>query len=259
MNSLSQNFQTQHPVAIVTGSGSPRVGDTVLRLLARKGCRVVVHANRSIERAEATVAELKRQGVDAIAVQADLTDENQARGLIQQTCDAFGRIDILVNSAAIWNSKPLEESTAADVRAHFEANVVASWVCAHEAGLRMVEQPSGGVIVNIGDWATVRPYTGYAAYFPSKGAIPAMTRSLAVELAERNRAIRVNAILPGPVMIPDETPDEERRAVVRATLLKREGSAEHVAHAALFLIENDFVTGVCLPVDGGRTIYHGCG
>lgn len=258
MNTFAANFQTEHPVAVVTGSGAPRVGDCIVRTLAAKGCRVVVHANSSMDRAEATVSELQEEGAQAIAVQADLTDESQARNLIATACEAFGRIDILVNSAAIWNSKPLEDSTADDVRQHFEANTIGSWVCAHEAGLRMIEQSTGGVIINIGDWAVIRPYKDYAAYFPSKGAIPAMTRSLAVELAERNRAIRVNAILPGPVMIPDETPDEERRATVLATLLKREGSAEHVAHAVVFLAENDFLTGVCLPVDGGRSIYHDC-
>jgi len=109
-------------------------------------------------------------------------------------------------------------------------------------------------MVTLGDWAVERPYLGYAAYFPSKGAIPAMTRSLAVELARRNPAIRVNCILPGPVMLPPDLSSEERREAIAGTLVRREGRPEHVAHAVLFLVENDFVTGVCLPVDGGRTI-----
>lgn len=259
MNSFSENFQTDHPVALVTGSGAPRVGDTVLRKLAKMGCRVVVHANSSMERAKETVAELKQAGVEAIALQADLTNADQAARLIDQTCEAFGRIDILVNAAAIWKRIPLEETTAADMREHFEANTLGTWVCAKTAGLRMVEQPTGGAIINIGDWAIVRPYENYAAYFPSKGAIPALTKSLAVELGQRNNKIRVNAVLPGPVMIPDSTPDEERLATIRATLLKTEGSAEHIAHAVVFLAENSFVTGVCLPIDGGRSIFHDCG
>src|SRR6476619_888696 len=100
--------------------------------------------------------------------------------------ERFGRIDVLVNAAAVWKSKPLEMVTAADVRLHFETNALGTFLCSQHAGLAMVEQPEGGVIVNIGDWADARPYTGYAAYFASKGAIPTITRSLAVELGSRN-------------------------------------------------------------------------
>jgi pteridine reductase len=121
----------------------------------------------------------------------------------------------------------------------------------------MAGQPEGGAIVTIGDWATVRPYLNYAAYFPSKGAIPTITRNLAVELARRNPAVRVNSILPGPVMLPEDLSAEERAEAVAGTLLGREGRAENVAHAVLFLVENDYVTGVCIPVDGGRTIAGG--
>ena len=119
----------------------------------------------------------------------------------------------------------------------------------------MVAQASGGVIVNIGDWAEVRPYLGYAAYFPSKGAVTAMTRNFAVELGTRNPNVRVNAILPGPVMLPPDLPADERKQAIDATLVKREGSPKNVAQAVLALVENDFITGVCLPVDGGRTVY----
>jgi pteridine reductase len=119
----------------------------------------------------------------------------------------------------------------------------------------MVRQPEGGCIVTLGDWAIARPYLHYAAYFPSKGAIPTLTRTLAVELGVRNPRVRVNCILPGPVMLPPDLPEAERQQAINATLVKREGSAEHVAHAVLFLIDNDFVTGVCLPVDGGRTVF----
>jgi pteridine reductase len=119
----------------------------------------------------------------------------------------------------------------------------------------MVKQPEGGSIVNLGDWAVVRPYPNYAAYFPSKGAIPTLTRTMAVELGSRNPNTRVNAILPGPVMLPPDLPEAERQQAINATLVKREGKPENIVQAALFLVDNDFVTGVCLPVDGGRTIF----
>ncbi|HEV3025139.1 MAG TPA: SDR family oxidoreductase, partial [Pirellulales bacterium] len=128
-------------------------------------------------------------------------------------------------------------------------------LCCRHVGLQMAAQESGGAIVNLGDWATVRPYLNYAAYFPSKGAIPTLTRDFAVELASRNPRVRVNAVLPGPAMLPEGLSDQERKAAIGATLVKREGSPHNVADAVLFLLRNDFVTGVCLPVDGGRSIY----
>jgi len=130
-------------------------------------------------------------------------------------------------------------------------NTVSTFICCQHAGLRMAEQPTGGAIVNIGDWAVARPYLDYSAYFVSKGAIPTMTRMFAVELAPH---VRVNAVLPGPVLMPEELPAAVRERAIKGTLLQRAGRPENVAQAVLFLAENDFVTGVCLPVDGGRTI-----
>jgi pteridine reductase len=174
---------------------------------------------------------------------------------VSETHRQLGRIDVLVNAAAIWKSKRLEEVTATDVRGFFEANTLGTFLCCQQAGLAMVQQPEGGSIITLGDWATTRPYTNYAAYFPSKGAIPALTRSLAVELGTRNPRVRVNCILPGPVMLPLDLPQEERQQAINATLVKREGRPENVAQAVLHFIDNDFLTGVCLPVDGGRSIY----
>ncbi len=118
----------------------------------------------------------------------------------------------------------------------------------------MVDQPEGGAIVTIGDWATARPYLNYSAYFASKGAIPTITRDMAIELAHRNPNVRVNCILPGPVMLPDDLSDADVKGAVAGTLLGRPGRPENIAQAVVFLVENDYVTGVCLPVDGGRTI-----
>ena len=105
--------------------------------------------------------------------------------------------------------------------------------------------------MNIGDWAVERPYRNYGAYFASKGAIPTLTRVFAVELAPK---VRVNAVLPGPVAMPDSLSEAERSRAVAGTLLQRVGKPQNVADAVLALLQNDFITGVCLPVDGGRTI-----
>ena len=244
-------------VALVTGSGKRRVGNVVARALAERGYAIALHYNRSADEARATVDGLRAQGADAEAFQADVADEEQVSRLFTQVQQRFGRLDALVTAAAVWESKPLEEVTAADVRRQFDINALGTFLCCQHAGRIMVEQPEGGAIVTIGDWATERPYLNYAAYFPGKGAIPAMTRCFAVELAHRNPNVRVNAVLPGPVMVPEEVGEHERRGVIAGTLVKRLGRPEHVAHAVVFLLQNDFVTGACLPVDGGRTIAGG--
>lgn len=243
------------PVALVTGSGAPRVGKAIALHLATLGFRIALHANSSTEEAERTANELIARGTPSIALQANMADASSVETMVHKVAKHFGRIDVLVNSAAIWYPTALEDVTADEVRKYFDINAVGTFVAARAAGLIMVEQPAGGNIINIGDWAMCRPYLDHAAYFPSKGAVEAITRSLAVELAERNRKIRVNCILPGPVLLTEDMPEEKRKAVEQSTLLKRIGTPEHIAHAVQFFIENDFVTGVCLPVDGGRTIY----
>jgi pteridine reductase len=161
----------------------------------------------------------------------------------------------LVNSAAVWDWKPLETVNASDVQRQFEVNTLGTFLCSQQAGLAMVRQESGGAIILIGDWAVVRPYPQFASYFVGKGSIETMTRSLAVELAMRNANIRVNAILPGPVMLDPSISAEKAKRISEECLLKRLGSAEDVSRAARFLAEQPFITGVCLPVDGGRSIY----
>ena len=244
-------------VALVTGSGRKRVGWHVADALADRGYRIAVHYRRSAKEAGEAVAHFRSKGVEAEAFGADLADEGAVSGLFRSALGRFGRLDVLVNCAAIWERKQLEEVVADDVRRHFGANVLGTFLCAREAGLIMVGQAEGGCIVNVGDWAEARPYTGYAAYFATKGAIPTLTRCLAVELGTRNPRVRVNAVLPGPVMLPPDLPEAERRRAIEATLVRREGRPEDVAQAVLALVENAFVTGACLPVDGGRTIYAG--
>lgn len=244
-------------VALVTGSGKKRVGAAVAAALAAAGYHIAVHYRSSAAEAADTVAELKKHGVEAEAFPADLTDEAAVKGLVAAVLGRFGRIDVLVNAAAIWQTKKLEDVTAADVRRHFDTNTLGTFLCCQHVGLQMVKQPEGGVIVNVGDWAEVRPYLDYSAYFPSKGAVTTLTRCLAVELGTRNPKVRVNCVLPGPVMLPPDLPEAERNEAINATLVKREGSPANVAKAVLAFVQNDFVTGACLPVDGGRTVYSG--
>lgn len=237
-------------VALVTG-GAVRVGAVIARTLAARGYRVAIHANTSLDRAQELVRELSEAGHDAAAFGAELRDEDATRAMIDRARRHFGRLDALVNSAAIWSPTPLATTAADDVRRFFEVNALSTFICCQHAGEIMSEQEQGGAIVNIGDWAVERPYRNYAAYFASKGTIPTLTRAFAVELAPK---VRVNAVLPGPVALPENLSEAERKRAIAGTLLRRVGRPQNVADALLALLENDFITGVCLPVDGGRTI-----
>jgi len=253
---LQETFDCDAPVALITGSGSPRVGRVIAEELSRRGCHVALHANESGEQArEAAAAWSSRFGREAIVVTGSLEQDEVCDQIVAQTHSHFQRIDILVNSAAIWEPKPLGEVSGDEIRRYFQINAVASLLCARAAGRHMTEQKHGGSIVNLGDWATVRPYADHAAYFPSKGAVETMTRSLAVELGGKNSHVRVNCVQPGPVMLGDKVSEETIESLVASTLSQRIGRPEDVAHAVAFLCENTFVSGVCLPVDGGRQIF----
>jgi pteridine reductase len=238
------------PVALVTG-GAVRVGQAIVRELAAQGYCVAIHANKSLDHAQELVAELDGLGCEAAAFGADLRDEDAARAMIDRARRHFGRLDALVNSAAIWSPTPLTLTAADDVRRYFEVNALSTFICCQHAGLVMAAQAEGGAIVNIGDWATERPYRDYGAYLVSKATIPTITRLFAVELAPK---VRVNAVLPGPVMMPESVSPAERQRAIAGTLLQRAGRPENVAQAVAALLENDYITGACLPVDGGRTI-----
>jgi pteridine reductase len=242
-------------VALVTGSGKKRIGAVVAEALARRGYALAVHYFHSAAEAAETAASLQQLGNEVATFQADLADDAAARAMIDAVLARWGRIDVLVNCAAIWESIPLEEVTATDLRRNFDINALGTFLCCQQAGLAMVKQPEGGLIVNLGDWADARPYLGYAAYFASKGAVTSLTRSLAVELGVRNPNVRVNCIVPGPVMMPPTLTAQQKEEAIAATLVKREGSPQHVAQAVLSFLDNDYITGVCLPVDGGRTVY----
>jgi pteridine reductase len=241
-------------VAWVTGSGARRVGRTVAEAFAARGYAVVLHARTSLREARAAAAEFEAAGTPASVVSGDLADEAVVDRAVAEILARFGRLDVLVNCAAIWKSKRLEDVRAADVEEHFRTNALSTFLCCRAAGLAMTRQPDGGAIVNLGDWAVERPYLNYAAYFPSKGAVPTMTRLFAVELAARNPNVRVNAVLPGPVMLPPDLTPAERAEAIAGTLVRREGTPQQVAAAVLAVVENSFITGVCVPVDGGRTI-----
>lgn len=256
MNVLQQLYDCDHPVALVTGSGADRVGRCIAVHLASLGCHIALHANTSVDQANEVASQIASDhGVQTVVTQGSLEDDEVPARLVAETVSSLGRIDLMINSAAIWSPTPLGEITADEIRRYFNINSLASFLACRAAGQAMANQKTGGSIVNLGDWATVRPYLDHAAYFPSKGSVEVMTRSLAVELSQLNRSIRVNCIQPGPVMLADDVSAAKAKQIAESTLVGRVGRADHVAHAVQFLCENDFVNGICLPVDGGRSIF----
>jgi pteridine reductase len=246
------NSSLPSSVALVTGSGRKRLGNAIARDLAERGHAVAIHYHRSADAAEATVAEIKASGGVAIAVQADLSDEVAVDRLFHQLNSSWHRLDVLVNTASTWKPRKLEEIDAAWMLESFRTNCLSTFLCAKAAGLLMARQPTGGAIVNFGDASVEQPYAGHAAYFVAKGSIATLTRCLAVELSARNPAIRVNCLHPGSVMLPPGSSAEDAKRRKEATLVKQADDPQAVVHAVRFLIENPFLTGECLMLDGGR-------
>ena len=221
-------------VALVTGGGRG-LGAVVVRALAARGYAVAIHCHASLAEARALAERISAAGVPGLAVTANLRDEGPVRALVHRVADHFGRLDAVVTCARMRSIGPLEEVTADELRAHYEVNGIGTFVVAQEAAAVMVRQEEGGAIVLVGDCGTQRPASGRIAYLASQGAIPALTRALAVECAKRHPRIRVNAVRPDAAGRADE-------------------SAPGVAAAVLAMIENGSVNGVCLPVEGGRLI-----
>ncbi|MGC6550695.1 MAG: SDR family NAD(P)-dependent oxidoreductase [Rubripirellula sp.] len=256
MTNFESVYGTKNPVALVTGSGAPRVGRIIAKHLASIGAKIALHANESVQEAETAAHQITKDfDTEAIVTKGSLEEPETADSIVNQVTQHYGRLDILINSAAIWYPTPLEEITPDELIQYYKINTLGCWLTSRSAGLAMMRQNNGGCIINISDWATERPYLDHAAYFPSKGGVDVMTRSLAVELGNRNPRIRVNCIKPGPVLLTDKVNEEQREQIANSTLVKRVGTAEHIAHATQFLCENDFVNGTFIVVDGGRSIY----
>jgi pteridine reductase len=229
--------------ALVTG-GAKRVGREIALALARRGANIVVHYHTSGSEARRLVAEIKTLGVEAWAVQADQANARQVRAAVRKA----GRIDVLVASAAVFRRTPFTKLTEEDWDYHLDANLKGPFLFAFEVGRQM----TAGKMIFFADWAALRPYRNYLPYLVSKAGIICLTKALAKELAP---GVQVNAIAPGPVLLPDDFPATEKRKVIDATLVKRLGSPQDIVNSVLFLIEGgDFITGHTLVVDGGRLI-----
>ncbi|MGI8401761.1 MAG: SDR family NAD(P)-dependent oxidoreductase [Gemmatimonadaceae bacterium] len=235
-------------VALVTGAGT-RIGRAIALALGKAGMRVAVHYASSQKGARETAEEIIRGGSEARTMPGDLMDPATGPRLAEHTVKVFGSLDVLVNSAAVMLRTPIGEVLVEDWDAMFALNLRAPFFLSQVAARVMGER--GGVIVNIADLAAFETWRGYIPHSITKAGIVQMTRGLAHALAPK---IRVNAIAPGPVLLPDGWTQEQADRLISTTPLGRLGSPEDVAHAALYLLGADYVTGETIIVDGGRHI-----
>jgi pteridine reductase len=234
-------------VAIVTG-GARRLGKALALSLAAKGTRLVIHYGSSAGPADETVAEIRALGSDAGAVQADLRQPGQASVMIARAVDRFGQLDILVNSAAVFERGDVFGTTEGSWDRHFAINLKSPFFLS-QAFAAHVGRERPGAIVNIADWRATRPGPDYVAYTLTKAGLVTMTQSLALGLAPN---IRVNAIAPGAILPPPDRDQAYLEKLAQSIPARRVGSPAEVAKAMLFLLESDFVTGELIFVTGGE-------
>lgn len=244
-------MRLQGKVALVTGAAK-RVGRVVSLALAQRGARIAIHYNRSRTDAQRLAGEIKDStGREAALFQADLSDVRAVQRLAQAVLRRFGKVHVLVNNASTYEKNEFGGTGRADWDGHLDVNLRAPFFLSQALGLAM-KKNGEGKIINIADWSGKRPYTDFIPYCVSKAGLLCLNAALAKALAPQ---VQVNAVLPGPILLPEGLGPRARQNIINATLLKRLGSPEDVAQAVLFLIEgSDFVTGAELTVDGGRLI-----
>ena len=209
---------------------------------------MAVHYNASAAGADETARTITAAGGEARTFHANLADAPAPAALVDAVADAFGALDVLVNSAAIMERTPVGEVTVAQWDAMFALNLRAPFFAAQAAAARM---GGDGAIVNIADLAAFETWPGYVPHGISKAGVVQMTRALARTLAPR---IRVNAVAPGAVLLPDAWDDATRDRLASTTPLRRLGAPADVVGAVLYLLGADYVTGETLIVDGGRHV-----
>lgn len=237
-------------VALVTGGGR-RVGRALALALADRGATVAVHYNESEKGAREVAATIKKGGGRAEMLGADLTDPTAPASLIDEVVGKLGSLDVLINSAAIMLRTPFGEVDAGKWDQIFALNLRAPFFLAQAAAPHLRRTRGGGAIVNIADLAAFETWPGYVPHGLTKSGIVHMTKALARVLAPE---IRVNAVAPGTVLLPDDWTEADRERLDKTTPLKRQGSPDDVAAAMLFLLDADYITGETIIVDGGRHI-----
>jgi len=241
-------------VAIITGA-KQGMGKTHALKLALAGAKVVV-SDISKEECQLVVDEIKKNRGEAIAVKCDISNKTDVDNLIIETLKVFKKIDILVNNAGIFPFKPFLEMQEKDFEKVININLKGYFLCSQAVAKEMAKQKTGSII-NISSIASIVGFAGLAHYCASKGGINAMARALVLELAPLG--IRINTINPGAIDTPGASninmTDEQRKAMLAPIPMKRQGKAEEISNAVLFLAsdESSYITGSEIIIDGGWT------
>ena len=245
-------MEIKNKVILVTGAAK-RVGRVIAGTLAASGAHIALHYNASSLEAESAAKEFRSLGVEAEIFQADLRRVSDLKTLVEKSYSRFGRIDVLVNNAAVFFKTPFDTVNEDEWDKTLSANLKGPFFLSTFVGRRMLQAGTQGKIISMADWAGERPYTNYVPYCISKAGIIAMTKGLAKTLAPH---VSVMAIAPGPVLWPEDLGEEELNAVLEKTPLKKIGTPQDIANTVRFIIEgNDFMTGTTIFVDGGRFVY----
>ena len=243
-------MQLNDRVFLVTG-GARRLGQTIAVTLAARGAHVILSYRTSADAARLTLHAIQRHGVEGLAVRADLSQPSQVKRLIDRIRRRFGRLDVLINSAANFERTPFAQLSERAWDRTVDTNLKGPFLCALY-GSQLMRRHGGGKIINFADWAGVRPYRDYLPYCVSKAGVIGLTKALAKELAP---TIQVTAIAPGPMLPPPTMRASERSRIAQRVPLKRWGSPQDIVNTVLFLIEGtDFMTGSTVFVDGGQLI-----
>jgi pteridine reductase len=232
-------------VAIVTGA-AVRLGQALALALAEQEVRVAVHYSASAVSARNVVDRITSAGHEALVVQEDFSRPGHYAEVIDRVADHFGRMDILVNSAAIFESGTLASTTEENWDKHLTINLKAPFFLS-QAFARKIEQR--GHIINIADWRATRPDINHIAYSIAKAGLVSMTQTLALALAPN---IQVNAIAPGAILPPPGKGQEYLQSLAQTIPAQRVGSLDEITNALLFLLHSDFVTGDLIFVTGGQ-------
>ncbi len=235
-------------VALVTGAGR-RLGAAIAVGLARAGCDIAVHHHASAAGAEETLRAARAAGRRAERFPGDLREAGVAKALPDRVVQTFGRLDILINSAALIARADFADITSEAWHDTMALNLSAAFFVSQGAAPHL--RARHGKIVNLADVAAFEVWPSYLPLNVSKAAVVMLTQALARVLAPD---VMVNAVAPGAILPPDDWPDSARAHLVDTTPLKRLGHPDDIVQAVLFLLQSDYVTGVVLPVDGGRLI-----
>ena len=240
----------QDRIVLVTG-GAHRIGQTIALTLASHQAHVVLSYRHAAREAAQTIKKLQERGTQPLAVRADVSNAADVRRLMARIRRDYGRLDVVVNNAAIFPRTPFDRLSERAWDHTLDTNLKGPFLCAWY-GSQLMRRHGGGKIINVADWAGVRPYRHYLPYCVSKAGVIGLTKALAKELAPR---IQVNAIAPGPMLPPPDLSRAQRTRIAARVPLRRWGSPQDIANTVLFLIEGtDFMTGSVVFVDGGQLI-----